>query len=205
MYLTFGEIMMRVAPPEFLRFRQAMPGSVDITFAGGEANVAASLANFGGAVRYLTALPKNPIAECCERSLNTLGIDTSHILKRAEGRLGVYFLETGANQRSSNVVYDRDGSAVSLAAPDEYDFDAALNGVSWVVESACGGTPTPYCSAGISASGCQASISAAGLPSTTAASGFQLMASGVEGGCVHASRRARICSALPARTACSGA
>ena len=132
MYLTFGEIMMRVAPAEFLRFRQCMPGNVDITFAGGEANVCASLSILGGKTLYLTALPKNPIAECCESSLKTLGIDTSCILKRDEGRLGIYFLETGANQRSSNVVYDRDGAAVALAAPDEYDFEAALDGVSWV-------------------------------------------------------------------------
>jgi len=132
MYLTFGEIMMRVTPDGFLRFRQCMPGNVDISFAGGEANVCASLAMLGGKTRYLTALPKNPIAECCSASLQTLGIDTSHILLRDAGRLGIYFLEAGANQRSSNVVYDRDGSAISLAAPEEYDFDAALEGIEWV-------------------------------------------------------------------------
>ncbi|MGQ9730470.1 MAG: sugar kinase [Candidatus Zipacnadales bacterium] len=132
MYLTFGEIMMRVAPAGHLRFRQCMPGSVDITFAGGEANVCASLALFGERMRYLTALPKTPIAECCEAFLKSLGIDTSTILWRTEGRLGIYFLETGANQRSSNVIYDRAHSAISLADPQEYDFAAALDGVSWV-------------------------------------------------------------------------
>ncbi|OPZ18281.1 MAG: 2-dehydro-3-deoxygluconokinase [candidate division BRC1 bacterium ADurb.BinA364] len=132
MYLTFGEIMMRVAPEGFLRFRQAMPGKVDITFAGGEANVAASLAMLGDSARYLTALPDNPIAECCLASLRALGIDVSHVLMRKKGRLGIYFLETGANQRSSVVVYDRDGSAVAAAGPEEYDFDAALEGVRWV-------------------------------------------------------------------------
>ena len=132
MFLTFGEIMMRVAPEGFLRFRQSMPGKVDITFAGGEANVAASLANFGNETRYLTALPDNAITQSLLAVLKGLGIDTGSVLMRKTGRLGIYFLETGANQRSSNVIYDRDASAISLAAPDEYDFDAALDGVHWV-------------------------------------------------------------------------
>ncbi|HVX60823.1 MAG TPA: sugar kinase [Pirellulales bacterium] len=132
MFVAFGEIMMRVAPPGQLRFRQAMPGSVDITFAGAEANVCASLAMYGAACRYLTALPKNPIAENVVGVMRQLGVDTSHILRRDTGRLGVYFVETGANQRSSTVVYDRDHSAISLAAPAEYDFAAALEGATWV-------------------------------------------------------------------------
>ncbi|HUY87267.1 MAG TPA: sugar kinase [Pirellulales bacterium] len=130
--LGFGEIMMRVAPPGHLRFRQAMPGSVDITFAGAEANVCVSLAMYGMQSRYLTALPKNPIADSVVAVLRQLGVDTSPILRRDSGRLGVYFVETGANQRSSAVVYDRDHSAISLAAPAEYDFAAALDGATWV-------------------------------------------------------------------------
>lgn len=132
MFVAFGEIMMRVAPPGQLRFRQAMPGSVDITFAGAEANVCASLAMFGANCRYLTALPKNPIADSVVAVMRQLGVDTSAILRRDSGRLGVYFVETGANQRSSTVVYDRDHSAISLAAPAEYDFAAALEGAAWV-------------------------------------------------------------------------
>lgn len=132
MFLTFGEIMMRVAPEGFLRFRQAMPGKVDVTFAGGEANVAASLAMFGNPVRYLTATPDHAVSQSMLTVLRGLQIDTSRVLLRKEGRLGVYFLETGANQRSSNVIYDRDATAISMAAADEYDFDAALEDVHWV-------------------------------------------------------------------------
>jgi len=132
MYLTFGEIMMRVAPEGFLRFRQALPGKVDVTFAGAEANVCAALAAFGERARYLTALPDTPITQALLSVLRGLGIETDCILMRGEGRLGIYFLETGANQRSSNVIYDRSGSAISLAAPEEYDFDRALDGVRWV-------------------------------------------------------------------------
>jgi 2-dehydro-3-deoxygluconokinase len=130
--LGFGEIMMRLAPPGLMRFRQALPGLLEATFGGGEANVCASLALLGCPVRYLTALPKNAVAESLVGALRGLGIDTRYILRRDAGRLGLYYLEAGANQRSSNVVYDRDGSAVSLAAPDEYDFDAALEGVGRV-------------------------------------------------------------------------
>jgi len=132
MFLTFGEIMMRVAPEGRLRFRQAMPGRVEVTFVGGEANVAASLALLGADVRYVTALPRHAIAESLAGVLRGIGIDAGPILWRDAGRLGIYFLETGANQRSSVVLYDRDGSAIALAAPDEYDFRAALQGVAWV-------------------------------------------------------------------------
>jgi 2-dehydro-3-deoxygluconokinase len=131
MYLTFGEIMMRVAPEGFLRFRQCMPGKVDITFAGGEANVCASLAMLGERTRYLTALPDHAIAESLLSVLRGLGIDTGNVLRR-DGRLGIYFVEAGANQRSSNVVYDRAHSSVSLAAPEEYDFEKALHDVHWL-------------------------------------------------------------------------
>lgn len=130
--LTFGEIMMRVAPEGNLRFRQVMPGKADITFAGGEANVAASIALLGGQARYLTALPKNAIAESLIANLRAVGVETSHILLSNKGRLGIFFLETGANQRSSNVIYDREGSSIALAGPDDYDFDAALDGVGWL-------------------------------------------------------------------------
>lgn len=128
MLLGFGELMMRVTPPGFLRFRQALPGSMDITFGGGESNLCASVALLGQPVRFLTALPKHPIADAACGFLAGLGIDATRILRR-EGRLGIYYLEMGANQRGSVVLYDREGSSVSLAAPEEYDFDAALVGV----------------------------------------------------------------------------
>jgi 2-dehydro-3-deoxygluconokinase len=131
MFLGFGELMMRLAPAGHLRLRQSLPGSLQATFAGAEANVCASLAIFGAPVRYLTALPSNVIADGALDVLRQLGVDTSHVVRR-EGRLGIYFVETGANQRGSVVVYDRDYSAISLASPDEYDFPAALEGVRWV-------------------------------------------------------------------------
>ncbi len=130
--LTFGEIMMRISPESHLRFRQSMPGKVDITFAGAEANVCASLAMLGAEARYLTALPDNQISECVIATLKGLGIDTGSILLFKKGRLGIYFVETGANQRSSNVVYDREGSSISLAEPGDYDFDGAMAGMDWL-------------------------------------------------------------------------
>jgi 2-dehydro-3-deoxygluconokinase len=132
MFLGFGEIMARIAPPGQLRWRQALPGAVNVTWGGGEANVCASLALFGQPARYLTALPRTPIAEALAATLRGLGVDTQHILWRKEGRLGLYFVEGGANQRGSTVIYDRAGSAVSLAGPEEYDFAAALAGVKWL-------------------------------------------------------------------------
>ena len=96
MLVAFGEIMMRVAPRGFLRFRQTLPGQVDCTFGGGEANVCGSLALLKQPTRYLTALPKHAIADSLVGTLRGLGIDTDHILRRDSGRLGVYYLETGA-------------------------------------------------------------------------------------------------------------
>jgi 2-dehydro-3-deoxygluconokinase len=131
MILAFGEVMLRLCPPGFERFRQALPGDLVATFGGGEANVSASLAFYGEAVRYLTALPENPVADALAGAMRGLGVDTSCILRRP-GRLGIYYLETGANQRSSQVVYDRAGSSVSLAEADEYDIEAACRGVDWL-------------------------------------------------------------------------
>jgi len=132
MFLGFGEIMARIAPPGGLRWRQALPGAVNVTWGGGEANVCASLAMLGQQARYVTALPRTPIAESIVASLRGLGVDTSRVLWRGEGRLGLYFVEAGANQRSSTVIYDRAHSAVSLAAAEEYDFDTALEDVHWL-------------------------------------------------------------------------
>lgn len=129
-FVTFGEIMGRLAAPGFLRLRQALPGTLEVTFAGAEANVAASLALLGADVSFVTALPRNPLAESCIESLRGVGIDVGHVLHRDVGRLGLYFLETGANQRPGRVVYDRDHSAISLTPADSYDWDAILAGAS---------------------------------------------------------------------------
>lgn len=123
--------MARLAPPGFQRFRQALPGALHVTFAGAEANVAASITMLGGTARFVTALPKNAIADACVDRLRGLGIDTRHIVRTKEGRLGLYFLETGANQRASQVIYDRDGASVALTPADRYPWPAIFEGARW--------------------------------------------------------------------------
>jgi len=121
--------MLRLAPPGFERFLQS-PQFV-ATFGGGEANVAVALATFGAPARYVTLLPpNNPIADAAVAELRRFGVDTSYI-RRARGRMPVYYVETGANQRASKVVYDRDYSSVALAKPGDVDWDAALAGCGW--------------------------------------------------------------------------
>jgi 2-dehydro-3-deoxygluconokinase len=132
MFLAFGEVMARIAPEGRLRWAQSLPGRVQVTWGGGEANVAASLAMYGKSARYVTALPKTPVARSLVATLRGLGVETDHINWRDDGRLGLYFVEVGANQRGSTVLYDRDFSALSLANAEEYDFDAILNGVHWL-------------------------------------------------------------------------
>jgi 2-dehydro-3-deoxygluconokinase len=127
--VTFGEIMLRLAPPGFERFLQS-PQFV-ATFGGGEANVAVALALFGLPAAYVTVLPdKNPIADAAIGELRRLGVDTSKIA-RGKGRLGIYYLEAGANQRPSKVVYDRDQSAIALAKPGDIDWDHVFEGADW--------------------------------------------------------------------------
>src|SRR5260370_30626767 len=110
--VTFGEIMLRLAPPGFERFLQS-PQFV-ATFGGGEANVAVALAGFGWPAAYVTVLPPNhPIADAVIGELRRFGVDTSRIV-RAKGRMGVYYVETGANQRASKVGYDRDNHALPV-------------------------------------------------------------------------------------------
>ncbi len=130
--VTFGEIMGRLTPPGFLKLRQALPGSLDVTFAGAEGNVAASLVMLGAEAALVTALPDNPLADACVATLRSVGVDTRHILRADAGRLGLYFLETGANQRPSRVLYDRAGSSISLTPPDAYDWDAIFDGAAWL-------------------------------------------------------------------------
>ena len=126
----FGEVMLRLAPQGKKRFAQVLPGSLDATFGGGEANVCASIAMLGGRSRYLTALPDNPIVKAFAAQLAGLGCDVSRINYAKCGRMGVYYAEHGSNMRGSNVVYDRDGSTISMLAPEDYDFEKMLDGVT---------------------------------------------------------------------------
>lgn len=126
--LTFGEIMLRLRAPGHERFFQSP--ALEATFGGGEANVAVSLANYGMDAEFLTVLPRNDIAEACIRSLRYFGVDTGKIV-RGEGRMGIYFLENGANQLPSKVVYDRAYSAIALAKPGDIDWKQAFQGVEW--------------------------------------------------------------------------
>ena len=133
--VTFGEIMLRLATPGFARFQQAMPGSLNASFAGAEASIAASLAYLGIDAAFVSALPTNAIADACVADLRSLGVETKHILRTYEGRLGCYFLEHGANQRGGNVIYDRDGSAVAITPASAYDWDAIFADCEWFVIS----------------------------------------------------------------------
>jgi 2-dehydro-3-deoxygluconokinase len=126
--VTFGEIMMRLATPGRLRFSQAK--ELELTYGGGEANVAVSLAHFGLEARFVTRLPDNPFGDGAVNTLRGYGVDTSFIARGGE-RIGIYFLETGASQRPSVVVYDRKGSAVSQAEPGEFDWAKIFDGADW--------------------------------------------------------------------------
>jgi 2-dehydro-3-deoxygluconokinase len=127
--VTFGEIMLRLAPPGFERFLQT-PQFV-ATFGGGEANVAVAVAGFGLPAAYVTVLPPNhPIADGCIGELRRFGVDTSKIV-RAKGRMGIYYVEAGANQRASKVVYDRNNAAIALAKPGDIDWDSTFDGAGW--------------------------------------------------------------------------
>ncbi|NQT66756.1 MAG: sugar kinase [Actinobacteria bacterium] len=126
--VTFGEVMLRLKSPGFERLFQS--SLLEVTFGGGEANVAISLANFGFDVAFCTALPKNIIGNACERELKKWGVDTSLIIHN-EGRMGAYYLENGANQRPSIVVYDRSYSAISIAKPGDIDWEKVFNNAEW--------------------------------------------------------------------------
>lgn len=128
-YVTFGEIMLRLKSPERQRFFQSPV--LEATFGGGEANVAVSLSFFGDDVSFVSAVPDNAIGEGCLRELMKYGVDISSINKVKDSRLGVYYLETGANQRPSLVVYDRSGSAISNAKPSDFDFDGIMKDAKW--------------------------------------------------------------------------
>src|ERR1700748_887743 len=128
--ITFGEIMLRLTAPGFELYLQTP--NFNATFGGGEANVAVALATLGLNAAYVTVLPENnPIADAAIAELRRFGVDTSKLV-RGPGRMGVYYLETGANQRASRVVYDRAGSSAAIAKPGSIDWDKTLAGGGWV-------------------------------------------------------------------------
>lgn len=126
--VTFGEIMLRLATPGFLRFSQT--SSLNATFGGGEANVAVSLANFGVPVDFITRLPANDIAQACIMDLKRYGVGVERILKGGS-RMGIYFLETGAVSRGSKVIYDREGSSIAQIQKGMVDWQKVLEGAGW--------------------------------------------------------------------------
>ena len=126
--VTFGEVMLRLAPEGYLRFVQA--DTFGATFGGGEANVAVSLCNFGYDAAFVTKLPKHEIGQMAVNSLRKFGVDTSKITRGGD-RVGIYFLEKGASQRPSKVVYDRAYSAIALASVEDFDWDSIFEGVDW--------------------------------------------------------------------------
>lgn len=119
--VTFGEIMLRLAPPLYERFVQC--AEFQATYAGGEANVAVSLANYGLDAAFVTKLPKHEIGQAAVNAVRRFGVDTSKITRGGD-RVGIYFLEKGANQRASKVVYDRANSAIASAVPDDFDWNS---------------------------------------------------------------------------------
>jgi 2-dehydro-3-deoxygluconokinase len=126
--VTFGEIMLRLAPEGYYRFVQAPVFGA--TYGGGEANVAISLANFGIDTSFVTRLPAHEIGQAAVNTLRQFGVDTGRIT-RGGSRVGIYFLEKGASQRASKVIYDRAGSSIATAAEADFDWDAIFAGASW--------------------------------------------------------------------------
>ena len=126
--ITFGEIMLRLAPEGYYRFVQA--DSLGATYGGGEANVAVSLANYGFDAKFVTKLPTHEIGQAAVNSLRKYGVDTSYIA-RGGSRVGIYFLEKGASQRPSKVIYDRAGSSIATASPEDFDWKTIFDGADW--------------------------------------------------------------------------
>jgi len=126
--VTFGEIMLRLNPQGYLKFIQA--NSFDASYAGGEANVAVSLANYGHDVAFCTKVPAHDIGQCAVNALRRFGVDTGTMLRGGE-RLGVYFVEKGASQRASKVIYDRANSAIAQATREEFQWEQILANASW--------------------------------------------------------------------------
>lgn len=126
--ITFGEVMLRLAPPEFGRIVQA--DSFNVVYGGGEANVSVSLANFGEDAAFVTRVPDNLLGQAAINALRRFGVDTSKVV-RGGSRLGIYFLERGASQRPSKVIYDRAGSSICEAGESDFDWPAIFKGADW--------------------------------------------------------------------------
>lgn len=126
--VTFGEVMLRLKSPAFERLMQSP--SLEATFGGAEANVAVSLAQFGLAVSFVTVLPANPLGDAAVQAVRSFGVDVS-LIERSGDRIGIYFLEGGANQRPSRVTYDRNGSSIASAKPGDFDWSAILRDAGW--------------------------------------------------------------------------
>ena len=126
--VTFGEIMLRLTPPNWKRFSQA--NSFEAIYGGGESNVAVSLANYGVPVEFVTRLPQNDIGDCALMEMRKRGVGTQHVSRGGE-RLGIYFLEIGAVNRGSKVVYDRAHSAMSSIEAGMIDWEAVFKDVDW--------------------------------------------------------------------------
>jgi 2-dehydro-3-deoxygluconokinase len=126
--VTFGEIMLRLNPEGYRRFSQA--DKFEGSYAGGEANVAVSLSNFGMNASFVSKVPAHEIGQCAVNELRRFGVDTMHIIRGGE-RLGVYYIEKGASQRASKVIYDRGNSAIALAKPEEFNWKEILSGADW--------------------------------------------------------------------------
>ena len=126
--ITFGEIMLRLAPHGYYRFTQA--NDFEATFGGGEANVAVSLANYGLDAAFVTKLPAHDIGQCAVNDLRKYGVDTS-MITRGGDRVGIYYLEKGASQRASQVIYDRAHSAIAEAIPEDFNWSEIFEGADW--------------------------------------------------------------------------
>ena len=126
--VTLGELMLRLEPFDYLRFVQSE--DFEATFGGGEANVAVSLANYGLDAKFVSKLPKHEIGQAAINSLRKYGVDTTSVVRGGD-RVGIYFLEKGASQRASKVIYDRANSAFALSNSNEYDWDSIFEGVTW--------------------------------------------------------------------------
>ena len=126
--VTFGELMLRLAPENYLRFVQS--SKYEATFGGAEANVAVSLANYGVDCAFVSKLPAHEIGQAAVNSLRAFGVDTSHIV-RGGSRVGIYYCEKGASQRPSKVIYDRAHSAIAEAGAEEFDWKKIFEGVEW--------------------------------------------------------------------------
>jgi 2-dehydro-3-deoxygluconokinase len=128
--LAFGEVMGRINMPDFLRIRQSIPGNAVITFAGGEINVLASLSILGLKTDFITALPDNDVTDAFIGNVRSVGVGTQFVFKKP-GRFGLFFVENGANQRGSNVIYDRDYSSIALTKPQDYNWSEIFKDCGW--------------------------------------------------------------------------